>query len=125
MQPKELVLGEKSLTILHALPHFNGIKLRIPKCYVINALTSKKVEVTAQIRAVATMISAVLARRFTQSNINLQVSFNHYLPMLSNFYISGHRQWCTSYARRISNSTRVAKGVSDVPTYSNLSEPFQ
>ena len=74
MLPDELVLGEITVTTLEAMPYFNGIKLRIPRFYVLDATTCEKVPVTPHVRAVATLISAVLAKRFMATNINLQVS---------------------------------------------------
>ena len=74
LHPNDLIIGRTSMDILDALPHFNGIYLRIPRYYVINSVTKAPSLITPHVRAIATMISSILARRMLSSNIVLQVS---------------------------------------------------
>ena len=81
LHPDDLIIGKTSMDILDSLPHFNGIHLRIPNYYVLNSVTKAQTSVTPHVRAIAVLISSILARRMMSSNIVLQVS-------TSSFFVS-------------------------------------
>ena len=78
LHPDDLIIGKTSIDIIDSLSHFNGIHLRIPSYYVVNSVTKAQASVTPHVRAIAVLISSVLARRMMSSNIVLQVSHSSF-----------------------------------------------
>ena len=72
------LVNNNAIDIIDSLPHFNGIHLRIPRYYVVNSVTKAQASVTPHVRAIAVLISSILARRMMSSNIVLQVSHSSF-----------------------------------------------
>jgi len=73
VDPEDVKIGMRSLSILNQVPHFKGISSRVPEFFVIESKNKTQVSLVPHLRVLTMLIHSFMATKIYSNNVSIQV----------------------------------------------------